>query len=107
MTNKQENQQPQAQQPEATAQMMSLLNVPLQQWLDLVKDVSEIKKIVTETTKEDKYLTVDEVSEMLNISRPSVYRFINNGDLKPQQVGKKKMFKKSDVENFISTPGNV
>lgn len=105
MANKQENPQSQAQQPETAAQMMVI--VPLQEWHDLIKTISEIKKVVVETAKEEKYLTVDEVSELLNVSRPSVYRFISNGDLPAQQVGKKKLFKKSDVEKFISTPGNV
>ena len=36
-----------------------------------------------------KFLTIDEVKELLNISYPTVKKFLDNGDIKCFKIGKK------------------
>jgi len=48
-------------------------------------------------------LTTKEVQEILQVSRPTIYRMIKSGDIKEIQytLGGKKQFRKSEIKNFI------
>lgn len=50
---------------------------------------------------EKRLLTVKEVCEYLNISKPTVYRLIKEGKLKPIKIGKSTRFEKEDIDKLI------
>ncbi len=52
--------------------------------------------------KEDRRLfTVKEAMEYLRISRPTLYRLINQGKLKPVKIGKRTLLDKADLDRLI------
>ena len=54
---------------------------------------------------EDQYqfLTVDEVMEMLRMSRATVYRLVKNGKLRAYSFGGGRLrFKRSDIDSMIA-----
>jgi len=46
-------------------------------------------------------LDFGEVTEYLRISRVTLYRFINEGELQGYKIGGKWVFKKRDVQNLV------
>ena len=69
---------------------------------DLKEFVSEM--IVEAAAKpqetEEKYLSVDEVCEMLNVSSNTLWRWNRNGYLLSTKVGRTPMYKLSDINNL-------
>lgn len=51
----------------------------------------------------EKLYTVKECMDQLRISRPTLYRFIKEGKIKPLKMGKKTLFKESALEHFIKS----
>lgn len=47
------------------------------------------------------YLTVDEVAKMLQVSRVTVYTFINSGKLESIKIGKSRRITRAAVEQFM------
>ncbi len=48
-----------------------------------------------------KLLTIKEVCEYLNVSKPTIYRLIKEGKLKPIKIGRATRFDKEDIDKFI------
>lgn len=60
-----------------------------------------IQEKIEELAKEKYFLTYNELSDFLNISKPLIEdRLIKNG-LNFYKIGKKYLFKKSEVETFL------
>jgi excisionase family DNA binding protein len=53
----------------------------------------------------DKLLTLAEVMAVLSVSRPTVYRLIERGELKAVKIGTALRFRDSDVQAFIAALG--
>lgn len=51
----------------------------------------------------EKLYTIGEVAEMLRISKPSVYRLMSSGKLKPVKIGGRTLFKESELERFVDS----
>ena len=49
---------------------------------------------------EEKYLSVDEVCQLLNVSSNTLWRWGKNGYLIPHKVGRTPMYRHSDIENL-------
>ena len=54
----------------------------------------------TLTTKE--FLSVNEVSDLLGVSRWTIQRMIKRGDLAVKQMGRKKIVSRSQINNFFN-----
>lgn len=52
--------------------------------------------------KNDEALTVDEVAEILQVSRNTVYALKNRGELASFKVGRKLRFSYTDVQAYIA-----
>ena len=50
--------------------------------------------------KEEKYLSVDEVCEVLKVSSNTLWRWNKNGYLKPNKVGRKSVYLLSDIDRL-------
>lgn len=46
-------------------------------------------------------LTIKEACDYLRISRATLYRFINQGKLKPVKIGKRTLIDKADLDRLI------
>jgi len=51
---------------------------------------------------EEKYYSINEVANMLNVAYLTVYRWIRSSKLKAYKAGKQYRISKSDLEKFIS-----
>ena len=51
-----------------------------------------------ESNKAEKYLSTDEVMDMLKITRPTLWRWARDKYLVPVKVGKRTLYKASEVE---------
>ncbi len=51
----------------------------------------------------DRLLTVEEVLDILRISRMTLYRIVNSGELKRLKIGSRTFFRRRDVERFIES----
>ena len=51
--------------------------------------------------------TVNEVLEILKITRPTLYRHIRNKNLKAIKIGKLTRIKKADLDAFMNKPINL
>jgi len=49
----------------------------------------------------EKLYTIKEVAEMLRVSKPTVYRMMSDGKLKPLKLGKRTLFEESELNRFI------
>lgn len=72
----------------------------------LIEDVrSSLEKQIREEN-EEKYLSPDEVCKLLNVSKPTLWRWEKIEYLIPIRVGKKVRYKLSEVENTIKLRNN-
>jgi len=55
--------------------------------------------------KQEKYLTLQEASKVLNVSERSMFRYIHSGRLKASKIGSWRI-KEKDLEDFISDSSN-
>jgi len=62
-----------------------------------VEDCGPVYKIVAQ----EKSYTPDEVAELLQISKYTVYEMVKRGDLSAYRIGRKLRFQKSDIEEYI------
>lgn len=80
--------------------------VPLHEWQGLVGMVKELGEQIATLKQEDKkeLLTSGEVCKLLNISRSTLQRYINSGDIVPERIGNKARSKlyirRSDIERI-------
>ncbi len=49
----------------------------------------------------DEFLTLKEVTEILKVSRQTVYRWISSGELRSIKIGKLVRIRKKDLEKFL------
>ena len=52
-------------------------------------------------TTSDQLLTIDEASELLSVSKMTLYRWDQNGILKKVEIGGKRRYRKSDIERLV------
>lgn len=72
----------------------------------LIEDVrSSLEKQIREEN-EEKYLSPDEVCKLLNVSKPTLWRWEKIEYLIPIRIGKKVRYKLSEVENTIKLRNN-
>lgn len=54
-----------------------------------------------EAAEADELLTVDEVSNLLQVDRSTLWRWHRDEYLVPQKVGKRSLYRKSDINKLI------
>ena len=54
-----------------------------------------------ELATNDKLLTIDEASELLSVSKMTLYRWDQTGILKKVEIGGKRRYRKSDIEILV------
>ena len=54
-----------------------------------------------ETTKQDNFLTVDELCEFLRIGRTSAYRLLQTGQIEGVHIGRKWLVRENAVQEYL------
>ena len=62
--------------------------------------ISETQKLKESEMKDEKFLSVDEVAEELKVTKPTLWRWDKIGYLKPVKVGRKCLYRLSDINNL-------
>lgn len=72
--------------------------------------VSETRKELEQLIADERsevYMSPNEVSEMLNVSLTTLWRWSKRGYLIPLEIGGKRKYKKSDVKTKLLTIDNI
>lgn len=91
---------------------IATIAVPLQEWQSLTEMVKNLIRKVDDLSRQDKkeLLTTNEACQMLQISRSTLQRYFNNGDLVPERISNKHKAKlyvrRSDVEKLKDVSEN-
>lgn len=67
--------------------------------------IDEAKKMAKEEARQETYLTAKEVSERLNVSKNTLWRWRKENYLVPSKVGNKCYYKLSDIERLKGGQG--
>lgn len=52
---------------------------------------------------EDKWLTVDDISKYLSVTKDTIYKWIENRNMPAHKVGRKWMFQKTEVDEWVKS----
>lgn len=52
---------------------------------------------------EDRWLTVDDVSKYLSVTKDTIYKWIENRNMPAHRVGRKWMFQKSEINEWVKS----
>jgi excisionase family DNA binding protein len=63
------------------------------------------RKPQPEPSKQEQYLTVDEVAEILSVSRVTLWSWAKKGILTPVQIGNLKRYRLSEIEKLGGNSG--
>ena len=72
---------------------------------ETVKQVMKQAKAEAEAAKEMATLTREEVAELLNVTKPTLWRWEKAGYLIPKKVGKRVLYLRSEVEEMVRKGG--
>lgn len=56
-------------------------------------------------SEEEKYLSADEVAKELQVTKPTLWRWNKNCYLQPVKIGRKLLYRKSDVDALLEREG--
>lgn len=80
-----------------------MITVPLSEWNDMKKRLSEIqKKVETLYSRETDYVSISELCDWLNISRTTLWRLRSEGKIKTYLVGGKMVANKDEIQTLLN-----
>lgn len=54
---------------------------------------------------DDKWLTVEEIRHYLNVSKETIYRWVEQKSMPGHRVGRRWMFKQNEIDSWICSGG--
>ncbi|HHU88476.1 MAG: helix-turn-helix domain-containing protein [Sphaerochaetaceae bacterium] len=54
---------------------------------------------------DDKWLTVEEIRHYLNVSKETIYRWVEQKSMPGHRVGRRWMFKQNEIDSWIRSGG--
>lgn len=80
-----------------------MITVPLNEWNDMKKRLSDIqKKVETLYNRETDYVSMSELCEWLQISRTTLWRLRSEGKIKTYFVGGKMVANKDEIQTLLN-----
>lgn len=61
----------------------------------------ELKSLSVNEDHSDEFIGMDEVSKILKVSKPTIYKHLEKGFYKKHNVGRKVLFSRSEILGFI------
>jgi excisionase family DNA binding protein len=52
---------------------------------------------------EDRWLTVDDISKYLSVTKDTIYKWIDNRNMPAHKVGRKWMFQKTEIDEWVKS----
>jgi len=52
---------------------------------------------------EDRWLAVDDVGKYLSVTKDTIYKWIDNRNMPAHKVGRKWMFQKSEIDEWVKS----
>ncbi len=56
---------------------------------------------------EDRWLTVDDICKYLSITKDTVYKWIEQKGMPASKIGRKWLFRKEDIDNWVKSKSNA
>jgi excisionase family DNA binding protein len=56
---------------------------------------------------EDRWLTVDDICKYLSITKDTVYKWIEQKGMPASKIGRKWLFRKEDIDDWIKSKSNA
>jgi predicted DNA-binding transcriptional regulator AlpA len=73
-------------------------------WSKALKDAEKmLKEEETPNAIYEDYLTCQQVADLLNVSKASVWRYVRLGYIKPCKLGKRTVYPRSCIDNAIKS----
>ena len=69
-------------------------------FIELLKESLSIEQKTTQNDELNLF-TISKLAQLFNTTRPTLYSWIDNGDLKPIKIGGRVYFNKKDIEEYI------
>ena len=80
--------------------------------MQIVVDIDDLREIFNQfqnerdaakqnSARNEKYLTRGEVCDRLEISLPTLHRWVKDGYLKPVEIGRAKRYRESDINKLL------
>ena len=63
----------------------------------------ELTTIILRKFMEDRWLTVDDISKYLSVTKDTIYKWIENRNMPAHKVGRKWMFQKTEVDEWVKS----
>ena len=54
---------------------------------------------------DDKWLTVEEIRHYLNVSKETIYRWVEQKSMPGHRVGRRWMFKQNEIDSWVRSGG--
>lgn len=84
-------------------QQVYLLQIPQTEWEMQKNAIAEMQRNLNRIVSIfDKPLTISETAQRLNISKPTLYKYINEGKIKATRTEKKLLFLQKDIETYLN-----
>ena len=67
----------------------------------IIEMLKDIKNLITNKSKDDKWLDINQASNYTNLSKSTIRRYVKMNKLKASNKLGKTLFRKSELENFL------
>lgn len=83
--------------------MEEMIMVPADEWDDMKKTVEDLsKKMALLLNRDMEYMTQQEVCELLDISRTTLWRYRKENKIKIHHIGGKAVVSKTEIQSAIN-----
>ena len=83
--------------------MDELLTLKPINYQDILKKLENIEKLLSGNKhNEDDIMTVEETSDYLKVSQPTIYRYIRHLGLPSQKIGNQRRFRKCEIDDWVN-----
>lgn len=86
----------------ATSGTSALLVVTAQDLRDFAHTLIDHTRRIVEAEYKEQYYSVSELATMLHVTKTTVYNFVRDGRLNATKVGRRTMFKRTEVQQALT-----
>lgn len=80
-----------------------VITIPRAEWDDMVKRINDLqKKVETLYNRDTDYVSMTELSQWLNVSRTTLWRYRAEGKIKTYLIGGKMVANKDEIQRLLN-----
>lgn len=81
----------------------NVITIPRAEWDDMVKRINDLqKKVETLYNRDTDYVSMTELSQWLNVSRTTLWRYRAEGKIKTYLIGGKMVANKDEIQRLLN-----